>query len=359
MKLHRTLTTLIFGLALAVGSQTIFESQADAKPFGTLTQSRKSGKRTHKKSDGDSSSSNKKKSSSSSSGDRRVVRRTTTTSRPSGTTYRTNRTSGTYRRPASSSSSVSRHGSSTRTVRNTRPRSTTHSSHGHTTHTRTVRTSSGRRLRGNTSRRTYYRSGSRRTYHSGHHSHHHSSHAHASVHHSSSGRASNVRREDSKPSVEAYVTGGLGISGFASNEITDLALPGAGYNLAVGAKGGFFGGEIGLNGGGYTFEPGSGSADIALVGLSGDLKLQPSIGFFEPYVAAGLGGYAMNDAVIEESATGMGLRLGAGADFRFGQVALRVNYQHNFYGMQDVNGGYDGDLSARTETLGANLVVYF
>ena len=155
------------------------------------------------------------------------------------------------------------------------------------------------------------------------------------------------------------MTGGLGISGFAAEEITDLALPGAAYNIALGAKSGFFGGELGLNGGGYTFDPESASADIAMVGFSGDLKLQPSIGFFEPYVSGGVGGYALSDAIISEGARGAGLRLGFGADFRFQQVALRLNYQHGSYGLQDINGQYGGNLAARTETVGANLVVYF
>lgn len=183
------------------------------------------------------------------------------------------------------------------------------------------------------------------------------------MHYSSSsnsyGRSAAVREAKGRPAVEAYVTGGLGFSGFASQEITDLPLPGAGYDLAVGAKGGVFGGELSLNGGAYTFDPSDASADIAMVGLSGDVKLQPAFGFFEPFVSAGLGGYVMKDAVIDEAARGLGLRLGAGADFRVDQFALRLKYQHGMYGLSDLNGGYDGELGAQTSTLGANLVVYF
>ena len=220
------------------------------------------------------------------------------------------------------------------------------------TTTRTRTTTTTRVRRGSTSRRTYYRQGA-----AGSHSHSHTTVNSRSG--STHRRGARVRDTSGSTAVEAYLTGGLGISGFSANEITDLPLPGAGYNLALGAKGKYVGGELSLNGGGYTFEPGSGSADISMVGLSGDIKLQPSFGFFEPYVAAGIGGYALKDAVIDEGAVGLGLRLGLGADFRFRQFAVRVKYQHGSYGLNDVKGQYDGDLTAHTETVGANLVVYF
>jgi hypothetical protein len=96
-----------------------------------------------------------------------------------------------------------------------------------------------------------------------------------------------------------------------------------------------------------------------MVGLSGDIRLQPKIAFFEPFLMAGIGGYALQDAVIDEQATGLGLRLGGGADFRFRDFAFRLHYTHANYGLGDRNGGFDGDLSARTETLGGSLVWYF
>ena len=350
MNLRKKLSLALLALALSFGTQSIAMSQASAKPFETLTKSRKGGKRTHKKAGKSSSKDKKSDSKKRTTTNRRVVRRTT---RPS--TTNTTRTRH-YRRPSNSTSSTTRHGtSSTRTVRNVRPRTTSTRTVRNVrprTTTRTRTTTTTRVRRGSTSRRTYYRQGA-----AGSHSHSHTTVNSRSG--STHRRGARVRDTSGSTAVEAYLTGGLGISGFSANEITDLPLPGAGYNLALGAKGKYVGGELSLNGGGYTFEPGSGSADISMVGLSGDIKLQPSFGFFEPYVAAGIGGYALKDAVIDEGAVGLGLRLGLGADFRFRQFAVRVKYQHGSYGLNDVKGQYDGDLTAHTETVGANLVVYF
>ncbi len=207
-------------------------------------------------------------------------------------------------------------------------------------------------------RRSYRSHRSHSTHHSSH-SHHTSSHGH---HNTYTRGSTQTRRSQDRATIEPYLTGGLGISGFASAAIVDgPALPGIGYNLALGAKGKLFGAELGVNGGGYTFTPGSASVDMALVGLSGDFKLQPSIAFFEPYVSLGIGGYALQDAVIDETSTGVGLRVGAGADFRFDDFALRVSYLYGGYGLGNDHAAYggDGDFGAKTETLGAALIVYF
>lgn len=346
---RKTLTTLALALGLAAGSHTVVEPTADAKPFDVLSKSRDGGKRTHKRAKSSSSkkddSKKKKRSSSSRSGsssssDRRVVRsRTTRSSEPVRKNVRSRRTvRRTTSRPSASSSSD-------RTVKNVRPRTTSNRTRTTTTRTRSRTT----HRRGSTVRRTTYRNSQ------GHHHHHSTTRSAPSNHRSSNEEV----RGGGKSTVEAYMTGGLGISGFASKQIVDGALPGAGYNLAIGAKGGIFGAELGINGGGYTFEPGSGSTDIGIVGLAGDLKLQPSFGFFEPYVKAGLGAYALADGIVEETATGVGLRLGAGADFRFRKWAFRLSYDHGSYGLQDTNGGLGGDVGARTESLGAALVFYF
>ncbi len=354
MKLDKRFATLLLTLGLAMGSQMIWEAEAEAKPFSTLAGSRKGGKRTHKKADSSekSSDSEKKKSSrSSSSSNRRVVHRTTTRSQPrSSGSHTTGRRTSTYRKPAGSNTTTTRRTTTSRpSTRTTTRRTTTTTQRPTTTHT--TRTTTTRKRRGATSRRTTYRSG---------HHHHRSSHTHVSASGSShSSGSTSLRRNETRPTVEAYVTGGLGVSGFASNEITDLPLPGFGYNLAVGAKGKLFGGELGLNGGGYTFDPSNAAADIATIGLSADLKLQPAFGFFEPFIAVGLGGYALNDAIIDETATGLGLRLGAGADFRYENFAFRLAYNHGSYGLHDTNGMYDGELGARTETISGAFVVYF
>ena len=334
----RTLTTLTLALAVTFGSQIFMPADASAKPGSILVKSRDSGKRTHK---GKPSSSSSKKSSrsSSSSSNRRTTTRSapaqrTTTTRTT-PTRRTTTTRTTPTRTTTTRTTPSRT-TTTRTVRNVRPRT-------HARSTRTVHRS---------------RPNVRRSYYSSSHSHHHSSH-HTS-HTTQSRSSTQTGRTHGRATTEPYITGGLGISGFASKQIVDGALPGIGYNLAIGAKGKLFGAELGVNGGGYTFDPGAASTDLALVGLSGDLKLQPSISFFEPYAALGIGGYALYDGIVSEASSGIGVRLGAGADFRFDNIAVRLSYQFGAYGLGNDSDAYGGgDIGARTETVSAGLLVYF
>lgn len=341
----RTLTTLLLSLGLTFGSFTIATPDAAAQPGSILAKSREKGPRTHKGRATTSKGSSKTKSSSSkssnrssstrartsSSSERRVVRTTTTRSTPTRTNVQSRRTV-TRTRPAA------HHTTTTRTVRNARPRTTTTHHRGHSV------------------RRTYY-SGSRHTHTSHHHSHHTHAHTSSRSYVSSSSRSG---RTHGRATIEPYVTGGLGISGLAADAIVDGALPGVGYNLAVGAKGKLFGAEFGVNGGGYTLTPGDFSTDLGIIGLSGDLKLQPSIAFFEPYLAVGVGGYALQDAVIAETSGGVGVRLGAGADFRFDNIALRAGYQFGGYGFGNESGAYGAQsIGAKSETLSASLVVYF
>lgn len=356
----RTLSTMLLTFAMTFGAQVVLPTQADARPGSILVESRESGKRTHKgRATTSKSKSSKSKSKSKSSRSRSTTSRRTATSNGS---YRTGRT-----RPATSTRSASTRSTRTTTTRRptrtttttTRPTRTTRTTRTvrsqptRTTHTRTTRTVRSA-PRGNRVRRTTYHSG-HRTRHV-HHTSHHSSHSHTSSHTRSSTRSG---RTHGRATIDPYVTGGLGISGFAADAIVDKALPGIGYNLAVGAKGKLLGAELGLNGGGYTLDPGNASTDIGLIGLSGDLKVQPSIGIFEPFAYLGVGGYALHDGVINEASGGIGVRAGLGADFRFDKVALRAQYQFGLYGMGNESGAYGGDFGAKTETLGASLVVYF
>lgn len=343
--LPRFMTTLILAIAVTLGTQVIAQADAVARPGSILSQSRTSGTRAHKGRQASTSKSKSKSKSKKSTSKSSSTRRTT----QSGTTTRTTRTTQPTRTRTTRTTTTSRPTTTrtTRTVRSSHP-------------TRTTRTVYRSQPRGQRVRRTY-RSG--HTSHTTHTSHHHThashartSHSHTTTHASTSARSG---RTHGRATTEPYITGGLGISGFASDAIVDGALPGLGYNVAVGAKGKLFGGELGLNGGGYTFDPGSASADIGLIGISGDFKVQPSISFFEPYVAIGVGGYALQDGVIDETSAGVGLRLGAGADFRFDAVALRISYLYGAYGMGNDSDAYGGDFGAKTETLGANLIVYF
>lgn len=155
------------------------------------------------------------------------------------------------------------------------------------------------------------------------------------------------------------MTGGLGSSGFSSTTISDEALPGAGYNVAFGGKGEYIGFEFGFDGGGYTFDEASGQTDLAYMGLYGDLKLQPSLSIFEPFAFIGLGGYSLHDGVLNEVSGGASLRAGFGANIRLDDIAFGVKYLHQGMSFADDSGSYGGDFTAESESVTANLTVYF
>lgn len=265
------------------------------------------------------------------------------------------------------SKSKSKSTKSTRTRSNTTRTTTTRTTRPAGTNTRYVGTttyrSSGTTTRNYTTSRTYVRSHSRPTRtrvvrSSPTHVHHHSDVVYVQeappASHSSA-------RSSSDSNVDVYITGGVGTSGFASNTITDDALPGVGWNVAVGGKGKYLGLEIGLDGGGYTFDPeGANTTDLALFGLYGDLKLQPTIaGFFEPFVYAGLGGYVLGDGILDEASSGGAFRLGMGANLRFDDIAIGAKYAWQTMGFTDDSGSYGGDFTGQSETLGLNLSIYF
>ncbi|MFU8806922.1 MAG: hypothetical protein ACNA8W_24150, partial [Bradymonadaceae bacterium] len=110
--------------------------------------------------------------------------------------------------------------------------------------------------------------------------------------------------------------------------------------------------------GGYKFDPAARGIDLSVMGLSGDLKLQPSIGFFEPFIFAGLGGYLFQDGIMQESALGGALRMGLGADLRFDNIAIGARYLYSMYGFSNQAGLYQG-LAAQTESVGLNVSFYF
>ena len=161
---------------------------------------------------------------------------------------------------------------------------------------------------------------------------------------------------------ELYVTGGMGLSGMSATQITDAPMPGLDFNVGVGAKRRLLVGELGFGLSGYRLDPemAANTADMTLVSLTGDVKLQPRLAFIEPYISAGLGGHVFNDHIIDEGAVGASLRLGAGVDLRFDTVAVSAQYQRNFLGLVGDDRIYeDGAMSANTETLGLGLKIYF
>lgn len=333
----KALINFILALAVALpATLLVATSSAAAGPGALINSASKDGKRKHKRANAKRTKKKSKKKKTSRSSTRRSssnhdghgVRRTTTrrnshghtTRRNTRTTRRTTRTR-TVRRPAHH---TTRRTTTRRRVTHTAPR------HRHVRHTRHHNTRTRTRVVHTQSSSTQ-----------------------------ASSRASSGSTASSSSNIEAYLTGGLGYSGFAAPTITDEALPGAGYNLALGIKGKYLGVEFGFNGSGHTFDPEAATTDLAVFGLSADLKIQPSFAFFEPYILGGIGGYSLQDGVINEASAGAALRLGAGADFRFDDAAIGVRYLHSQYGFADDSGIYGGDFGASSETLGVNLSFYF
>lgn len=153
------------------------------------------------------------------------------------------------------------------------------------------------------------------------------------------------------------MTVGAGASGLAAPEISAIALPGNDFNLGLGAVNQLFGLELGFHSGLFTFNPDAIRLDVVLLGVSTDLKLQPSLGIFEPFVSAGIGAYNLHDTFLAESALGGSGRLAAGIDVRIAKFALSLRYQRNFYHFFNERSYYDG-LDAQTESVGLNLSFY-
>lgn len=182
--------------------------------------------------------------------------------------------------------------------------------------------------------------------------------------HSNSGGATvNSRVQDStvsESSVTTYLTAGMGISGFASPQMTDLPLPGGDFNMGLGARSGWLSTELGLTMGGYRFDSNQSASDITMLGVTADVKLQPTLLLFEPYVSVGVGGHALNDDVVESTAMGGSLRLGAGLDIRLENIAISTQYMYSSYGFFEGSNVYENnELAAATETLGVGLKFYF
>ncbi len=303
---NTTTIALLAALAIALPA-TMAVGIQDVHAQSTLDSASKEGKRTHKRANAKRTKSNTSNKSTS-----KTKSRTTTTSRTVGqqTGYRATETR-VYR-----SSGQTYH-------RSYRPTTTRTVHHYHR------------------ARPTYTTVHSHRTYQSGY------------------GQPATQARATSN--IDVFINGGVGISGFASNTITDDALPGIGWNFAIGGKGEYIGMEFGLDGGGYTFDPqGTNETELGLFGLYFDLKLQPTIaGFFEPYVFAGVGGYVLSDAILVENTSGGAYRLGLGANLRFDNVAVGGKYLYQGFGFADDSGIYGGDFSGNSETVSLGLTFYF
>lgn len=401
MTSQKTVKTLIFMLALTMLMPAVqLIGTPDAAAFGILSSSRKSGKREHKQSD-------KKKSDKRSRSTSQAVQSRPSTNTRTSPNYRTNTRSRTTYRSAPTTTTQRR------TVYRTEPRTTT--TRSRTTYRTQPRTTTTTRRRVYTTsphtrhhtrgrvvhRRHYVAPAPRRTVTRTEVHHHHVAPAPAprtvtrtEIHHHHTGSPTVVRRrsttqryyygsgdtsggstvtgtynrsnrsfgaDNGGDATEAYITAGAGVSGFAASQISNDALPGMGFNVGLGAKSGWLAGELGFNMSGYRLDPAQTQSDMSLVGVSADLKLQPSFAFLEPYALVGVGGQYFNDSVVNQSATGGALRLGAGLDVRIDNVALSAQYLYTQHGLFGAEGStyQDNLLTAQTETIGVGLKLYF
>ena len=360
---------LIFGAALALMAPTIQSvAQDDAHALGALKESRDGKKRTHKKK---SKKKSKKKTTS-------TVRSSRTASSPRTTTRRSD-----DRRRVRHHSSSSRRTSArpaarrTTTTTTTRRPSSGRVTHRHTAQSRTTtrRKTVHQRSRPTTRRKTVYHRSRPTTYRTEVHHHHSRRPASRTTvenhYYSESGEQGGAYESSPQRSEgrmggrrngEFYVTGGMGVSALAAPQVADLALPGLDFNVGLGGKTGFVAGELGFGLAGWRFDPADSArtANLSMYSITGDLKLQPSFAFFEPYIMGGLGGNILSDHYIDETTAGLSLRVGAGVDLRFNRVALNANYTRNFMGMVgDAEVYDDGVLGATTETLGLGVKLYF
>ncbi|MFP4600864.1 MAG: hypothetical protein ACLFVJ_21620, partial [Persicimonas sp.] len=170
-------------------------------------------------------------------------------------------------------------------------------------------------------------------------------------------RRSNAR--SSSPVADPYVTLGVGVNGLEATDIGTETTTGTDFNLGVGSKGPLFSGEVGIHGGSY--EPAT-DRDMSLFGLSGDFRLQPRFGKFEPYGLIGVGGHGLSDADAEFNAIGASLRLGLGADVRFDNLGVSARYLHSRYAFDDSGNnrtGDEGGFNATSDQFGVNVQFYF
>ena len=161
--------------------------------------------------------------------------------------------------------------------------------------------------------------------------------------------------------VDGYLTASVAAAALEVPEVFNGTLPGIDYQVGVGGKSGWLAAELGFNMGGYRLNPAASESDLTLLGLTADVKLQPSFGFVEPYVMAGVGGHVLTDHPEDTSSSGASLRLGGGIDFRIENVALSAQYLRTGYGLAN-DGGWDttdGEVGATTESVGLGLKFYF
>lgn len=164
---------------------------------------------------------------------------------------------------------------------------------------------------------------------------------------------------DTEPVADPYFTLGLGAAGLDAAVLDDGTMSGTDFNLGLGAKTDIVSAEVGLHVAGY--EPVDPDRDISMYGLTGDVRLQPRLGFFEPYALLGVGVHGLADSETDFASVGPSLRLGLGADVRIDDFGLSARYLYSAYGFDDTGNGrtLDGGYEAESSQLGLNVLFYF
>jgi hypothetical protein len=170
------------------------------------------------------------------------------------------------------------------------------------------------------------------------------------------------RRSETRSSAsiaDPYITLGLGLGGLESSVLDDDTMSGTDFNLGIGAKGDLFSGEFGGHYGGYS--PLDPDRDVSLFGVTGDFRLQPRLGIFEPYALIGMGVHGLSDTEADLNSVGASLRLGLGADVRIDDFGISARYLHSAYAFDDTGNGRtaDSEYSASSDQFGINLLMYF
>ena len=146
----------------------------------------------------------------------------------------------------------------------------------------------------------------------------------------------------------------MGINSLSIGDVSAEPLTGTNYRVAFGGKGEVFGMEMGIEGGSFAFDDGQ---TLGMLNINGDIKVQPSIGMFEPYAFVGLGGSVLRDNVFDEDAGSALLRAGVGADIRINKVGFGAKYTWTGYNFSN-DQSYE-DVGAATQTLSGNVSFYF
>jgi hypothetical protein len=159
--------------------------------------------------------------------------------------------------------------------------------------------------------------------------------------------------------ADPYVTLGAGLGGLEASALDDGVMSGTDFNLGLGVKGTLLSGELGIHGGGYS--PADPNRDVSMFGLSGDFRLQPRLGIFEPYALIGAGVHSLSDSEVELNSSGASLRLGLGLDVRVDDIGVSARYLYSGYSFDDTGNGRtaDSDYNASSEQFGINLLMYF